>query len=167
MGSLLDLLIFVLLFIFYLFIANLLSYKILKNKVLRSRSWGLNICCGKSDGGGINADVVKHKDLPNFMLIEDIYNLPFKDGQFENVLCSHTIEHVDDPVRFYNELQRVGKNVILVLPPLWDISASLMNIFEHKWVFLTFKKVHNKLPAFIPLPFAKRFQRRWGQKISA
>lgn len=152
--------------LFYLIFAHILSYKILKNKILKSRKWDLNICCGKTNGGGINADIKKHKNLPNFTLIRNIYKLPFKNKQFNYVLCSHTIEHVDDPIQFYKELKRVGKNVVLVIPPLWDISAAF-DITVHKWLFLTFKKEHTKLPEFIPLPFSHQFQKMFGQNISA
>lgn len=33
---------------------------------------------------------------------------PFKDGEFNYVICSHVIEHVHDPVRFMHEVFRVG-----------------------------------------------------------
>ena len=148
-------------------LAHFLSYKILKNITLKKRKWDLNICCGKTDGGGINADIKKHANVPNFVLIKNIYNLPFKDKQFDYVLCSHTIEHVEDPVKFYNELRRVGKNVVLVVPPLGDIFASFLAVRDHKWTFLTLKKEHTKLPKFVPLPFAKSFQKVYGQRIKA
>ena len=45
-------------------------------------------------------------DLPRFQQVTDIYDLPFEDQQFDTVLCSHTIEHVDDPelAHFYRSL---------------------------------------------------------------
>lgn len=146
---------------------NFLSYSVLKRRILRSRpTWDLNICCGKTDGGGVNADIVKHQDVPNFVQVTDIYALPFEDGQFENVLCSHTIEHVEDPARFFAELKRVGRNVTLVIPPVWDVSAAL-NILEHRWIFLTLRKKHHTLPSHVPLPFAATVQRVFGQRIHA
>jgi hypothetical protein len=146
---------------------NYLSYGVLKNRILRSRpAWGLNICCGKTDGGGVNADIVKHLDVPNFVLVEDIYDLPFGDGQFETVLCSHTIEHVDHPQRFFVELSRVGQEVTLVVPPLWDLSAAL-NVLEHRWLFLTLRKRHSAVPRHVPLPGARAIQRMFGQRIHA
>ncbi len=148
------------------YITNIISYRILKNKVLKSRRWDLNICCGKTDGGGINADIVQHIELPNYVHVDDITNLPFKDKQFKHVLCSHTIEHVDDPVASYNELQRVGENVVVVVPPLWDITAAF-NIIEHKWLFLTMRPNHIKLPFHVKLPIAHKIQEIWGQKIKA
>lgn len=144
---------------------NVLSYSILKNRIVRRQKWDLNICCGKTDGGGVNADIVRHASVPNFVEV-DIYNLPFEDDQFETVLCSHTIEHVDNPQRFYEELQRVGKDVTLVLPPIWDVSAAL-NVLEHRWIFLCLRKEHKRLPMHVRLPFARTIQRLLGQRIHA
>lgn len=150
----------------YVLLANYVSYSLGKTLILNSQKWDLNICCGKTDGGGLNVDIVKHKELPRFKQVDNIYDLPFEDGEFVTVLCSHTIEHVDDPRRFYAELQRVGKNVTLVVPPLYDLAA-VFNILEHKWIFLTLKKRHHKLPRFIKLPFADVFHRRFGQRNNA
>lgn len=147
-------------------ITNLISYNLMKKNVLERQKWNLNICCGKTDGGGINADIIKHKEVNNFVLINNIYRLPFEDNQFETVLSSHTIEHVDDPEAFWQELSRVGKKVKLVLPPLWDITAAF-NVLEHKWLFLTFKKEHKTLPTYIRLPLALWLQDKIGQRIHA
>lgn len=152
-------------FLIYCALAHHLSYTILKNKTLKKRKWDLNICCGRTDGGGINADIKKHKELPNFVLIRDVYNLPFTDRQFEYVLCSRTIEHVDDPKKFYQELKRVGKNVTLVIPPLWDISAAFLAISVHKWLFLAIRQEHEILPKFVPLFYAQVYQKFFGQGI--
>ncbi len=154
-------------FILYLFLAHYLSYSVFKTKVLKNRKWDLNICCGNTDGGGINADIVEHKNIPNFVFIQDIYNLPFKDKQFDYVLCSHTIEHVDKPKKYYQELKRVGKHVILVIPPLWDIFAAFLAFPSHKWLCLTFKKEHTSLPKMIPLYYALFYQKLFGQHIGA
>lgn len=149
--------------VLYLYIAHFVSFHILKNITLKSQKWDLNICCGKTDGRGTNADIVKLKDVPKFVLIKDIYKLPFKENQFENVLCSHTIEHVDNPLKLYKELKRVGKNVVIVVPPLWDILAHI-SVLHHKWIFLTFKKDHDHLPKHIPIPFAEKIQKTFGQR---
>ena len=147
-------------------VLNYLSYSLLKRRILRDGApWGLNICCGKTDGGGVNADIVKHRDVPNFVLV-DIYNLPFADFEFDTVLCSHTVEHVEDPTRFFAELSRVGRRVTIVVPPLWDLSAAL-NLLEHRWLFLTLKKEHHSLPRHVPLPGARTLQRWFGQRIHA
>ncbi|MEX0928660.1 MAG: methyltransferase domain-containing protein [Balneolales bacterium] len=149
-----------------LYISNKLSYHFLKKRILERQKWDLNICCGKTDGGGINADIFKHDSVPNFILTGDIYNLPFNNKQFKTVLCSHTIEHVEDPELFFKELNRVGEKVSLVIPPLWDISA-VFNALEHKWIFLTFKKEHETLPPYVKLPFSETIHNHFGQKVSS
>lgn len=159
--------VFVSLFVLLLIVLNFFSYRVL-GSIIRNRrkQWDLNVCCGKTDGGGVNVDIVKHADVPNLIVVDDIYSLPFSTHQFDNVLCSHTIEHVEDPEAFFEELSRVAKSVTLVVPPLWDLSA-VLNLFEHRWIFLTFRKEHHRLPSFIKLPFAEEFQHRAGQKIRA
>ena len=146
---------------------NRLSYDFLKSRIFARGPWDLNICCGRTDGGGINADIVKHSEgLPNFLLLDDIYQLPFQNKQLKRVLCSHTLEHVDSPERFDRELRRVGQDVHYILPPLWDIGAAF-NFLEHKWVFLTFKKEHTRLPRYIRLPFSRTLHRQFKQRIVA
>ncbi|MEM9281028.1 MAG: methyltransferase domain-containing protein [Verrucomicrobiota bacterium] len=146
---------------------NFLSYRVMGG-IIRNRKekWDLNICCGKTDGGGVNVDIVKHAEIPNHVVVDDIYHLPFSTNQFEYTLCSHTIEHVEDPAAFFEEMQRVSKEVTLVIPPLWDLSA-VLNVFEHRWLFLTFRKEHHALPNYVKLPMARFFQERIGQKIRA
>ena len=149
----------------FLKLLNFVSYDVLKNRIVDRQKWDLNICCGKTDGGGVNADIVRHAAVPNFHQV-DVYNLPFEDDQFRTVLCSHTIEHVEDPVRFYRELERVGEEVTLIVPPLWDLSA-VLNVLEHRWIFLTFRKEHQQLPPHVRLPLAATVQRLFGQRIHA
>jgi hypothetical protein len=148
-----------------LWVPHLVSYRWLKRRILEKHVWELNVCCGTTDGGGVNADIVVHETLPKFVKL-NVYHLPFGDKQFENVLCSHTIEHVRDPKGFYHELKRVGKDITLVLPPLWDITAAL-NVFEHQWIFLTLKKEHSTLPPYVRLPLAGWIQDILGQRIHA
>ena len=142
------------------------SYRYLKSSIIGRRRWDLNICCGSTDGGGVNVDIVRHADVSNFVLVENIYRLPFPDGTFDTVLCSHTIEHVEYPRRFDRELRRVGKNLVYIIPPAWDLAAAL-NILEHRWIFLTVRKVHYRLPRRVELPFARRLQARIGQRVIA
>jgi SAM-dependent methyltransferase len=142
------------------------SYSYLKSSIVSRRQWDLNICCGTIDGGGVNVDIVQHADVPNFVEVDNIYNLPFEDQQFDTVLCSHTIEHVDYPRRFDRELRRVARSVVYIVPPTWDLAAAL-NIWEHKWLFLTLRKVHYTLPRCTPLPFARKLQARIGQRVTA
>jgi SAM-dependent methyltransferase len=142
------------------------SYRYLKSSIIGRRRWDMNICCGTTDGGGVNVDIVRHADVSNFVQVDNIYRLPFGDGAFDTVLCSHTIEHVEYPRRFDRELRRVGRNVVYIIPPVWDLAAAF-NIWEHRWVFLTMRKVHYRLPRRVELPFARRLQARIGQRVTA
>ena len=136
----------------------------MKKKYLKSERFDLNICCGNTSCSGINADIVK-RDVPRFLLIKKIYKLPFKDKQFKNIICSHALEHVKDPIKFFKELKRVSENVTILVPPLWDFGC-MLNIWEHKRQFLTLTSKHeNTLPKFFNLPFSKTIQNRFGQKI--
>lgn len=150
----------------FLKLTNMLSYGLMKHRILSRQTWDLNICCGKTDGGGVNADIVAHAEVSNFVKIDDVYNLPFADNAFKRVLCSHTIEHVEDPEAFLEELQRVGREVSLVLPPLWDLTAAF-NLLEHRTLFLTIRKEHTTLPAHVTLPLAEKLQDLLGQRIHA
>ncbi len=143
-----------------------LSYSVLKGRILGQRRWDLNICCGRTDGGGVNADIVEFGEINNFCMIADVYSLPFGDGEFEWVMSSHTVEHLDEPAAFDRELRRVGKNVVYIVPPLWDVGA-MLNMLQHKWIFITFRKRHYRLPRYVKLPLARTLQRVWGQKIKA
>ncbi|MBN1247543.1 MAG: methyltransferase domain-containing protein [Anaerolineae bacterium] len=148
-----------------LWLPHEISYRWLKGRIVRRQRWDLNICSGTTDGGGVNADIVAHAPLPRFVRVT-VSRLPFRDHQFGSVLCSHTLEHVDDPEAFFAELQRVGDRVTLVLPPLWDITAAF-NLLEHRWLFLTFRKEHAVPPPYLPLPGARWVQRILGQRIHA
>ncbi len=143
-------------------IAHLISYFWMKNRVVRSQKWDLNICCGKTDGGGTNADIFKHKGVPNFVHVKSVYKLPFKNKQFKTAICSHTLEHVRHPDKFYKELNRVAKEVTILIPPLYDLGA-VFDIFEHRWIFLTCKSKHKTLPNHVKLPLANWVQKKFGQ----
>ena len=102
MSAWIYLLLLSLLFV-YIYVAHHISYFVAKEKIGKERKWDLNICCGYQDCGGVNVDIVQHKNVPNFVQVNDVYNLPFKNNEFENVLCSHTIEHVENPKLFFKE----------------------------------------------------------------
>ncbi|MBN1480138.1 methyltransferase domain-containing protein [candidate division KSB1 bacterium] len=146
-------------------ILNYISYSYLKNKIIIRQKWDLNVCCGETDGGGINVDIVAHAKVPN-MVIADVYHLPFKAGVFKSVLSSHTAEHLEKPATFYRELKRVGQEVTILIPPLWDISA-VVNLLEHRWIFLGFHTEYKFLPKYIKLPFSASLHKLIGQKIAA
>lgn len=47
--------------------------------------------------------------------------LPFKEAEFDRIICLETLEHVSDPLQFLNELYRVSTDkaiMVLSCPPL-------------------------------------------------
>jgi len=44
------------------------------------------------------------------------YPFPFKNKEFDFVICSHIIEHINNPAYFCNEIQRIGKRGYIETP---------------------------------------------------
>ena len=157
---------FMLLALVVLFAVNYLSYRVLNPIYAESRQWDLNICCGKTDYGAINADIFQHDSVQHFLLIENIHTLPFHNKQMRMTLCAHTIEHIEDPFAFDTELRRVSQQVVYIVPPIWDLAAQL-NFLEHKWIILSPRKVHTQLPRMVRNPLAVFYHRFFPQRIHA
>lgn len=60
--------------------------------------------------------------------------LPFRDKEFDYVICNQVLEHVDDPVKFIQEQCRVAKRGYMETPSL--IGEYLFPKASHKWVIL-------------------------------
>ncbi len=58
--------------------------------------------------------------------------LPFKDQEFDYVICCHVLEHVEDPVKFLGEIFRVGKAGYIETPSL--LGEVLAPRESHKWI---------------------------------
>jgi len=73
------------------------------------------------------------KVLKNQKFIQvDGENLPFKDKEFDYVICCHVLEHVENPVKFLSEQFRVAKRGYIEIPSL--IGEYLSPKESHKWV---------------------------------
>jgi SAM-dependent methyltransferase len=51
--------------------------------------------------------------------VGSVYNIPFKDGEFDTVVAVHLLEHLDKPEEALRELKRVlrkGGKLILIVP---------------------------------------------------
>jgi SAM-dependent methyltransferase len=62
---------------------------------------------------------------------------PFSDKEFDYVICSHVLEHVDNVDKFLNEVQRVGKKGYLEFPTIYY--DYIYNFPEHTQ-FLMYQK---------------------------
>jgi glycosyltransferase involved in cell wall biosynthesis len=73
-------------------------------------------------------------DVPEdkYLIGGDALQAPFRDKEFDYVIASHIAEHVDDPVTFCRELQRIAKGGYIETPgPLTEF---LLPAPSHKWV---------------------------------
>src|SRR5680860_627446 len=64
-------------------------------------------------------------------VMADIHALPFRDGTFGYSICSHVLEHVDDPVVAAAELTRVSAAGYVETPS--DLHERLMPLGWHRW----------------------------------
>ena len=65
------------------------------------------------------------------MVVGDATNLPFKDNVFDFVICSHLLEHVNEPEKIISEIQRVGKRGYIETPSsVWE---KIHSFPFHRW----------------------------------
>lgn len=77
-----------------------------------------------------NIHVLKHQKF----IQADGENLPFEDNEFDYVVCTHVLEHVENPERFISEMCRVAKRGYLETPSL--MGEHLIPKASHRWVLL-------------------------------
>ena len=70
--------------------------------------------------------------------------LPFKDKEFDFVVASHVMEHVEDVDFFIKELERVSKKGYIELPTMLEDNLVFENKKDHLW-HMDFDDVKNEL----------------------
>lgn len=94
----------------------------------------------------------KHQSL----IVSNVEKLPFKDKEFDYVICSHVLEHVDNPGLALEELFRVAKMGYIEVPSF--ISELQSSKVSHKWVVLM---VDGKMVFYskskVPFPFGDMY----------
>ena len=142
------------------------------NKVIKDNpKWKiLDIGCGyrAHPSASIIADI---QDLSNFYKEKKFIkingkNLPFKDKEFDFVIASHVIEHVEDFEFFINELERISSKGYIELPTRLGDNLVFENKNDHIWWFC-YDDINNNLIAsrrnqliepFITVATAKLFE---------
>ena len=76
-----------------------------------------------------------------------VENLPFEDGAFDTVVCTHLIEHILDYRRAIAELRRVAKRRLIIIVP-----RERESIYTFNPHFNFFPYTHSFLRAMIPVP---------------
>ena len=122
------------------------------NELLKNnKNWKiLDIGCGYSanEYSTIIADV---KDLSDFYKNKDFIKinekkLPFKDKEFDFIISSHVIEHVEDFEFFIKELERISKRGYIELPTRFADNLIHENKYDHIWWF-KYDDINNQIIA--------------------
>ena len=105
-------------------------------------------------GCGYNANkfakvVCDIQDLSNYYQDKEFIRLtekklPFKDKEFDFVVASHVIEHVQDVDFFIKEIERVSKKGYIELPTMLEDNLVFENKNDHIW-HMDFDDVGNRL----------------------
>ena len=103
-----------------------------------NQSWNiLDIGCGY--GANMYASVIcdvqdLSKYYPNKKFVKlSEKKLPFKDQEFDFVIASHVMEHVEDIEYFIKELERVSKKGYIELPTKLEDNLVFENKKDHLW----------------------------------
>ena len=131
----------------------------------------LDIGCGFTahKNASVIADIQDFSDYykgKKFIKIKE-KKLPFKNKEFDFVIASHVIEHVDDFEFFIQELERISSKGYIELPSRLGDNLVFENENDHVWWFY-FNDTTNKLIAskknqliepFITVSTAKLFEK--------
>lgn len=85
-------------------------------------------------------------------------NLPFKDKEFDYVICNQVLEHVDSPEKFIAEQCRVAKGGYIETPSL--LGEFLFPKSSHKWVILD---IDNKLVLYEKSQMPGNYANNYGE----
>ena len=125
------------------------SKKYIDNLLQNNTTWNiLDIGCGYNANkfAKVICDV---QDLSNYYEDKKFIRLtekklPFKDKEFDFVVASHVMEHVEDIDFFIKELERVSKKGYIELPTKLEDNLVFENEKDHLW-HMDFDDVENKL----------------------
>ena len=111
-------------------------------KLLLKYIKGKILDCGSSYGGiwkenknNITYLDITNQNLPNF--VQHNLNklpLPFRNNEFDTILCSHVLEHTEIPYRIIKEMKRILKkdgNLIIAMPNPHMIFSGQLKTEDH------------------------------------
>jgi len=125
------------------------SKKYIENLLQNNTTWNiLDIGCGYNASKFAKVicdvqDLSNHYQDKKFIRLTE-KKLPFKDKEFDFVVASHVMEHVEDIDFFIKELERVSKKGYIELPTMLEDNLVFENKKDHLW-HMDFDDVENKL----------------------
>tara|TARA_B100001146_G_scaffold149676_1_gene131502 strand:- start:571 stop:1185 length:615 start_codon:yes stop_codon:yes gene_type:complete len=144
----------------------------------KNENWKiLDIGCGyrAHKSASVIADI---QDLSNFYENKNFIQitekkLPFKDKEFDFVIASHVIEHVDDFEFFIKELERISSKGYIELPSRLGDNLVFENKNDHIWWFyfddttnkLIVSKKNQLIDPFITVATAKLFEEIFRESL--
>ena len=149
------------------------------NNILeKSLNWKiLDIGCGYSahNNASVIADIQDFSDFykeKKFIQIKG-KNLPFKDKEFDFVIASHVIEHVEDFEFFIKELERISSKGYIELPSRLGDNLVFENKNDHVWWFcyddntnqLIASKKNQLIDPFITVSMAKSLEKIFRESL--
>ena len=154
------------------------SISLVNNILNKNINWNiLDIGCGYK--AHKNATVIADiKDFSNFYKSKKFVQikekkLPFKDKEFDFVIASHVIEHVDDFEFFIKELERISSKGYIELPTRLGDNLVFENRNDHIWWFcyddttnkLIASKKNQLIDPFITVSMAKLFEETFRESL--
>ena len=150
----------------------------INKKLEENPSWKiLDLGCGYT--ANKNATVVADvQDLSNFYKDKKFIKinekkLPFKDKEFDFVITSHVIEHVDDLDFFIKEIERISNQGYIELPSKLGDNLVFENLTDHIWWFdyddekqvLLAEKKKQLIEPFITVSIAKKLEQLFRKDL--
>ncbi|MDC0469230.1 class I SAM-dependent methyltransferase [Candidatus Pelagibacter sp.] len=125
------------------------SKQLIDNEIIQNPNWKvLDIGCGFTAHEKANV-VCDVQDLSNFYKDKNFVKLndkklPFRDKEFDFVIASHVIEHVEDVIFFIKELERVSSKGYIEIPTPLEDNLVFENKNDHIW-HVEFNDIESKL----------------------
>lgn len=105
----------------------------------------------------VGVDFTEHEEWKSLHHIQflkgDILTLPFKNGEFDTVVCTHILEHILDIGAAIQELRRLYSDRLIIVVPRERESIWSLNLHFHYFPY-----EHSFLKHMLPLPL------KWGIK---
>ena len=154
------------------------SINFANNVLSKNANWKiLDIGCGYN--ANKNATVIADiQDFSNFYRGKNFVQitkkeLPFKNNEFDFVIASHVIEHVEDFEFFIKELERISSKGYIELPTRLGDNLVFENENDHIWWFC-YDDINNRLIAskknqliepYITVSIAKLFEEIYRESL--